>query len=46
MNPLKDLAPAVRKETKRVSIFTLFRCMAVMWIALLSFTHASRKRSP
>ena len=32
MNLLKDLAPAVRKETKRVSIFT-FSGVAVMWIA-------------
>ena len=32
MNLLKDLAPAVRKETKRMSIFT-FSGVAVMWIA-------------
>ena len=34
MNLLKNLAPAIRKETKRVGIFT-FSGVVVMWIVFL-----------
>ena len=34
MNLFKDLAPAIKKETKRVGIFT-FSGVVVMWIVFV-----------
>ena len=44
MNLFKDLAPAIKKETKRVGIFT-FSGVVIMWIVFLilhACTHAGR----
>ena len=45
MNLFKDLAPAIKKETKRVGIFT-FSGVVVMWIVFADPSRMHAGKSP